>query len=165
MKRTIITALVLFVLASAIFISGCATVSRRQVTNREDMEFIRSVWEESLDFDLPAGDASLLAWNRAQVYVAKYGTSLNMVQDFLIQSSFPPYPKSSDGIILVRYAVTRLNYKDKTEFSVSAFSSGASTAATLNGKMLVRYMKTGELRPHLLSQDFDMGQIINPTQY
>jgi hypothetical protein len=164
MKRTFVTYAALCLFTAAILISGCATVNSRPIPNQEDQEFMRLVWEEPLEFELPAGEAANIAWNRAQVFVAKYGTTLNMVEDFLIQTTFPVYARYNDSIVMVRYAVTRLNENNKSYFSVSAYAVGAQTTATLNGKMLVRYMKSGDIRPHLVAQDFDIGSIINPSQ-
>jgi len=154
----------LLLLIVAIFLAACATVKVRQrVTDPVDREYLASVWTDSLEFVLPDGDLAELAWYRAQVFVARFGAPIAHSYSYSISTLNPRFYTSVGSVASIAYTVTRLKEGNKVYFAIAAYAFGDTYADRLNSRMLSRYMRTGQLRAHLLNRDFDIGSIINPS--
>lgn len=151
----------LYVVLLAVLLASCATIPTRiQVSDGSDRDFIRSIWEDSLEFSIPEGKAAELAWDRAHVYVAQFGAPIAHAYKLSITTINPQFYSGPGKTASIAYVVTRLNENGRDYFTIQAFAWGDTLADRLGARMLSRYMRTGEIRKHLINLDLDVGSII-----
>ena len=148
---------------AVLLLASCATMPTRfPVTDPVDRDFIASVWQDSLEFNLPEGQGADIAWQRAQVFVTRFGAPIARSTSYSITTYPSQFYASEGSVVSVAYTVTRLRENGRVYFTVSGWAKGDTNADRLNVHMLSRYMRTGELFPWLLCRDIEISNIINP---
>jgi len=154
---------VIMVLLAALLVS-CATVPNKlSLTNDDDVAYVRLIWQESNPAYYSDLDSADLAWRRAQVFVARFGTSIRRSYDYCIDTAAPTYG-DMPGIIPLSFTVTRLKEQDKVEICVNCTAAGFTDADRLAAKALLHYMRTGQLRAHLIGKDYEISALIREAQ-
>ena len=163
---------ILVLLLGTLFLGGCFAPKVRFYPTESERDFIQSVWQEATVFNVKNGEEADLAWNRAHVFLAQYGTKIRMVGPFTVETVvpdkliLPQIPRAFQRYVPMYYAVTRLQNAEQDEFFVHAYSSFAPDTAELNAKLLARYMQTGQLQAELISRnmEFDLHRILDSSQ-
>ena len=151
-------------LIGALFaLAGCGVNTVYLPVPADDADFVRDVYlNEGLDFTLPTKQAAE-AWKRAEVYLARYTGGLDYVYSFAIKSRYGTSFGSSVPWQVPGFNVTRLIGDDgNVHFLIQPRDNDTKNQSDLQAKYLARYMKTGEIRPHLIYMRLDLGQVINP---
>lgn len=149
-----------FVVLALLFTACAVNPGLLPVQNMDDRQFIATVWGDSLSFSLPDDEKAELAWHRAEVFVARFGSPISHSYKYAI-TCYPVTITSTTATYRdVSYIVTRIKESNRVYFSISGVSVGKRITGRLNSYMLAHYMKTGELKEHLLNADLEITNII-----
>jgi len=128
----------------------------------DDVTYLKEIENQSTYFSLE-GDVADEAWSRAGFFVSNYSDmKIQNMSDFLIETYNPISPEQIGVYPRYGYKITRLKTKVSNEFTVNVSCSVNGWYDSIiihNAKMLAYYMKTGIIRPHLISQRIDYSKL------
>lgn len=140
-------------------LAGCAVTPVYLPLDAEDAAWLRGVWQdERLEFSLPP-DQAPMAWKRGQSFIARFSGGIIYAYAFAIRSH---YGGISGTTIVPGFNVSRIVTDDGSAvFNVQAY--GEYNAQTkLQAKLLAHYMRTGDLRDHLVQRQVNLSELTRP---